>query len=133
MISFSKNFNFKQIVIFKLESSSLIEFQKNCGTESVVFSFFMNYNFLFGKKKKKMKEIESSIFSQFSWLNPPTNWEVENDILRVEVESKTDFWRITHYDFIRDNGHFFFKKQEGEFECKVKIKGKIKQKNIKKY
>lgn len=57
------------------------------------------------------------------WFNEPKNWSHEDGILRVEVDSGTDFWRITHYDFIRDNGHFYYQIQEGDFTAKVRIRG----------
>ena len=47
----------------------------------------------------------------------------EDDVLRVNVDGGTDYWRITHYNFIRDNGHFYFQEQTGDFTVKVKIKG----------
>jgi uncharacterized protein len=57
------------------------------------------------------------------WFNEPRNWSFEDGILKVHVDSGTDFWRITHYDFIRDNGHFFYQEQNGDFTAKVKICG----------
>lgn len=53
------------------------------------------------------------------WLNEPKNWFFENDVLKVDVDGGTDFWRVTHYDFIRDNGHFFYRDQDGDFAAKV--------------
>jgi regulation of enolase protein 1 (concanavalin A-like superfamily) len=35
--------------------------------------------------------------------------------LRVVTDAKTDFWRETHYGFIRDNGHFFACRVPGDF------------------
>ncbi|XP_037045623.1 regulation of enolase protein 1-like isoform X1 [Bradysia coprophila] len=44
-------------------------------------------------------------WSQAVWLNPPPQVsEIENDIL-VSTGAETDFWRITSYNFIHDNGH----------------------------
>lgn len=42
------------------------------------------------------------------------------------VTPKTDFWRITHYGFIVDDGPFFYETLGGEFEAKVKITGDYK-------
>ncbi|MFZ0503495.1 MAG: DUF1349 domain-containing protein [Chthoniobacterales bacterium] len=58
------------------------------------------------------------------WLNEPTTWEANNDRLRVVTGSKTDFWRITHYGFIRDNGHFYYEEKTGDFTIQVKVEGK---------
>jgi regulation of enolase protein 1 (concanavalin A-like superfamily) len=40
------------------------------------------------------------------WLNEPTVWSGDASDLIVAVEPETDFWRTTHYGFIRDSGHF---------------------------
>lgn len=61
------------------------------------------------------------------WFNEPKNWSFQNDVLKVEVDSRTDFWRITHYDFIRDNGHFFYRNQDGDFTAKVRIRGNYRE------
>jgi regulation of enolase protein 1 (concanavalin A-like superfamily) len=41
-----------------------------------------------------------------SWLNEPFEWSLAGDILTVCADPETDFWRTTHYGFVRDNGHF---------------------------
>ena len=40
------------------------------------------------------------------WLNEPSVWSGDASDLTVAVEPETDFWRTTHYGFVRDNGHF---------------------------
>lgn len=57
------------------------------------------------------------------WLNPPPNWKLENDILEVVTGDRTDFWRQTHYGFIRDDGHFFYQEVWGDFSAEVCISG----------
>lgn len=57
------------------------------------------------------------------WFNEPKIWSYKKGLLKVGVDGGTDFWRITHYDFIRDNGHFFFQEQSGDFLAKVRIRG----------
>ena len=47
------------------------------------------------------------MWSEGVWLNPPSDWRLEDGVLHVVSEAKTDFWRDTYYGFIRDNGHFF--------------------------
>jgi regulation of enolase protein 1 (concanavalin A-like superfamily) len=40
------------------------------------------------------------------WYNKPLK-SVENaNSITMTVDPGTDYWRITHYDFIRDNGPF---------------------------
>lgn len=41
------------------------------------------------------------------WLNEPRDWGIKNGKLNVTTGDKTDFWRHTHYGFIRDSGHFW--------------------------
>jgi uncharacterized protein len=42
------------------------------------------------------------------WLNEPARWSGDLDALTVEAEHGTDFWRTTHYGFVRDSGHFAY-------------------------
>ena len=41
------------------------------------------------------------------WLNEPLDWRIKNCELNVTTGDKTDFWRHTHYGFVRDSGHFW--------------------------
>jgi uncharacterized protein len=59
----------------------------------------------------------------FRWLNSPAKWEIQGNRLSVDVSPNTDFWRKTHYGFIRDSGHFFFKQISGDFMVQVRIRG----------
>ncbi|AIE72963.1 hypothetical protein D082_04340 [Synechocystis sp. PCC 6714] len=57
------------------------------------------------------------------WLNVPSNWKQLGDRLIVKTAPKKDFWCITHYGFIRDNGHFYFDTVSTDFVVEVKIRG----------
>ncbi|WP_211480963.1 DUF1349 domain-containing protein [Arcticibacter eurypsychrophilus] len=57
------------------------------------------------------------------WLNQPKTWSAKGDTITVTVDPGTDFWRITHYDFIRDSGPFYYQETSGNFEATVKISG----------
>ena len=57
------------------------------------------------------------------WLNEPTTWLQEGDTLTVTTNPKSDFWRKTHYGFIRDNGHFWYQEVTGDFTAEVKVTG----------
>jgi uncharacterized protein len=61
--------------------------------------------------------------NNMEWLNKPVHWSSSNDRVIVTTSSKTDFWRITHYDFIRDNGHFYFERVSTDFVVEVDISG----------
>ena len=39
------------------------------------------------------------------WVNEPGSWSLDGDELTMLAEPETDFWRTTHYGFVRDSGH----------------------------
>ena len=57
------------------------------------------------------------------WYNEPPSWDEHHGALTVKAGPKTDFWRKTHYGFIRDNGHFFYRTVSGDFVAEVKVSG----------
>ena len=57
------------------------------------------------------------------WLNEPATWKDQNDVLTVHTAPKSDFWRKTHYGFVRDNGHFYSQTVTGDFIAEVKVSG----------
>src|SRR3954467_5917255 len=48
-----------------------------------------------------------AMFERCSWLNEPADWTMASDRLVAVTDHGTDFWRETHYGFVRDSGHFF--------------------------
>ena len=58
------------------------------------------------------------------WLNEPSNWKIQDTIIEVTSTQNTDFWRKTHYGFVRDTGHFYFQQFTGNFIAEVKVSGK---------
>lgn len=59
--------------------------------------------------REKREETAVADFVDFSrgvWLNPPPEAELQDGVLHVTTGELTDFWRETHYGFVRDNGHF---------------------------
>jgi regulation of enolase protein 1 (concanavalin A-like superfamily) len=57
----------------------------------------------------------------FAWLHQPAHWTVEEGTLSATIPAGTDYWRVTHYGFIRDNGPFYYQERSGNFEAKVRI------------
>jgi len=57
------------------------------------------------------------------WHNEPPMWTVDGRMITVKSGPKTDFWRTTHYGFIRDNGHFYHDRIAGNFLVEVKVSG----------
>jgi uncharacterized protein len=58
------------------------------------------------------------------WSHEPADWSAGESSLTMTVEPGTDYWRVTHYGFIRDNGPFYFQEQEGEFEAVAEVSGR---------
>jgi len=57
------------------------------------------------------------------WLNEPKKWNGNAHKLTVTVDPGTDYWRVTHYGFIRDSGPFYYQEATGNFEATVKVTG----------
>jgi regulation of enolase protein 1 (concanavalin A-like superfamily) len=69
--------------------------------------------------------VSDSIFrrSDGVWLNEPKQWIAQGDSLRIVTDKATDFWRETHYGFVRDSGHFLgFPTAEG-FTAELRVRG----------
>jgi uncharacterized protein len=58
-----------------------------------------------------------------NWFNEPRKWKEEKDQLSVFADGHTDFWRKTHYGFVRDNGHFYYERLSGDFEVETEFHG----------
>jgi hypothetical protein len=58
-----------------------------------------------------------------NWYNEPAVWTAKGDAIIVTADPGTDFWRKTHYGFIRDNGHFCYQELARDFRCEVKVSG----------
>ncbi|WP_414530781.1 DUF1349 domain-containing protein [Nodularia chucula] len=57
------------------------------------------------------------------WYNEPPVWKMQDEAISITSGAKTDFWRETHYGFIRDNGHFLYQQINGDFVGEVKVSG----------
>jgi regulation of enolase protein 1 (concanavalin A-like superfamily) len=60
-------------------------------------------------------------FDRCDWFNAPRTWTVAGDCLHVLTDEATDFWRSTHYGFIRDSGHFLACPIQGDFTAQLRI------------
>ncbi|UWX98441.1 DUF1349 domain-containing protein [Arthrobacter zhaoxinii] len=63
------------------------------------------------------------MFENMTWLNEPASWKDGGDSLTLETADGTDFWRKTHYGFIRDTGHFLSTEVAGDFTATVTLAG----------
>ncbi len=57
------------------------------------------------------------------WQNEPPTWMAADDAIRATTAPSTDFWRKTHYGFIRDSGHFYHREWTDDFVAEVKVTG----------
>jgi len=58
------------------------------------------------------------------WMRQPAAFEQQGNRLTLTVEPRTDFWRKTQDDGIRDNGHFYYQRVNGDFVAEVKVSGR---------
>jgi len=56
------------------------------------------------------------------WIGEPAEWDYDGSTLRLVTESDTDFWRTTHYGFVRDSGHLAFHRVIGAFVARVTVR-----------
>src|SRR4051794_7783549 len=60
------------------------------------------------------------------WYNEAPSWKTEGDTTEITSAPKSDYWRKTHYGFIRDNGHFYYQTISGNFTASVKLTGQYR-------
>jgi uncharacterized protein len=65
-----------------------------------------------------------SLLAKMKWFNEPTSAKQSGDQFVVTTKPKTDFWRKTFYDYVTDNGHFFFLPVTGDFTFESRVAGK---------
>lgn len=61
------------------------------------------------------------------WLNEPPAWREEDGVLFVVTGERTDFWRETHYGFVRDDGHFRHVAAPDDFSALVAFRGDYRE------
>lgn len=66
------------------------------------------------------------MFETMQWFNPPAASEISGSRLAVRTAPKSDFWRVTHYGFTRDSGHFLYQEVQGDFTVEVRVDGKYR-------
>lgn len=57
------------------------------------------------------------------WLNEPKQWTEQGDVVKLNADQNTDFWRLTHDGLVRNNGHFYYQEIEEDFICEVTLEG----------
>jgi regulation of enolase protein 1 (concanavalin A-like superfamily) len=65
-----------------------------------------------------------SLFTKMKWFSEPASAKQSGEQLVVTTKPKTDFWRKTFYNYVTDNGHFFFLPVTGDFTLESRVAGK---------
>jgi regulation of enolase protein 1 (concanavalin A-like superfamily) len=69
-----------------------------------------------------LMENDSPSSKGLTWFCPPYQWSVDNGLLILFPDAKTDFWQRTHYGFQNDNGHFFYIETHDNFLLTTKVR-----------
>jgi hypothetical protein len=65
-----------------------------------------------------------SLLAKMKWFNEPAAAKQSGDQFFIITRPKTDFWRKTFYDYVTDNGHFFYLPVTGDFTFESRVAGK---------
>lgn len=65
-----------------------------------------------------------SLLAKMKWFNEPASVKQSGEQIVVTTKPKTDFWRKTFYNYVTDNGHFFFLPVAGDFTFESRVAGK---------
>lgn len=84
---------------------------------ALVLALFLSFHITTAQKKNYPMQ----------WYNQPKTWSGDASRLKMVVDPGTDYWRVTHYGFIRDSGPFYFTEAEGDFQATVKISGAYRE------
>jgi regulation of enolase protein 1 (concanavalin A-like superfamily) len=66
----------------------------------------------------------TALLGKMKWFNEPASAKESGEKFAVTTKPKTDFWRKTFYDYVTDNGHFFFLPVSGDFTFESRVAGK---------
>lgn len=59
----------------------------------------------------------------WSWMNEAPEWAEDGDALWMRTAPDTDFWRVTHYGFVRHTGHLAYRELAGDVRVDVIVRG----------
>lgn len=60
-------------------------------------------------------------------MNEPARWQLGPSGLSVTTDNATDFWRETHYGFIRHTGHLFGCEVQGGFTATLRVQARFRE------
>jgi uncharacterized protein len=56
-----------------------------------------------------------------NWLNEPEKWSEDDGQITVHADPQTDFWCVTGYGYVRDNGHIYGEALTSDFDLSVRV------------
>jgi len=65
-----------------------------------------------------------ALLAKMKWLNEPASAKHSGDQFIVTTKPKTDYWQKTFYEYVTDNGHFFYLAVNGDFTLESRVAGK---------
>ncbi len=68
-----------------------------------------------------MRTIDTLAATGGQWLNPPAEYALNAQALRLTTDAETDFWQQTYYGFRHHSGHAFGFYVNGDFTVQVKV------------
>jgi uncharacterized protein len=69
------------------------------------------------------RSIAGELEAGVEWINEPARWSAADGVLTITADGGTDFWRTTHYGFVRDNGHVYGDEVDGDFDLTLRVRG----------
>lgn len=79
-------------------------------------------------------KLEKVDLNQFTWLNQPEQFELDDGVLEFATAPDTDFWQRTHYGYKRNSGHAFLTRLWDDFsftaQCEFVYETKFDQAGI---
>lgn len=60
------------------------------------------------------------VLENFEWYNDPENVRFEDNSMVIYAKSGTEFWQSQQHNFKKDNGHFFYSRQNDDFILTLK-------------
>ncbi len=61
--------------------------------------------------------------ANWGWTNEPPTWTDGEGRVALTTAPGTDFWRETHYGFVRDSGHLYAVERTGDFVAEATVRG----------
>jgi regulation of enolase protein 1 (concanavalin A-like superfamily) len=77
-----------------------------------------------GSSAPAVQTSAAALLAKMKWFNEPASAKQSVEKIAVTTKPKTDFWRKTFYDYVTDNGHFFFLPVTGDFTFESRVAGK---------